>query len=119
MRKETKVVSYSILAVLFGWAGYFVLRIDCISVFVIRPCDLVAAIIGVVFWGIALVMAIMAKKAGESPDSYGGKANPDGLSASPSEKKRNIAIAEKIKGISLVETPLLLQRLGRVSRWRL
>jgi hypothetical protein len=83
MRKETKVVSYSILAVLFGWTGYFVLRIDCISYLVIRPCDLVAAIIGVVFWGMALVMAILAKKSGESSDNYGGRANPNGFNASP------------------------------------
>jgi len=54
------------LALVFGWTGYLVIRIDCISYFVVRPCDVAAGIVGVVFWIIAVAMFILARKLGGS-----------------------------------------------------
>jgi hypothetical protein len=68
MLRETKVVLLTLLIVVFGYLGYFVLRIDCVSYLVIRPCDFVGATIGVFFWGIAFVLAVFVKRLGWKSD---------------------------------------------------
>src|SRR5215467_15391607 len=69
MKKQTRGIVYTCLALLFGFTGLLILRVGCLYVFVVHPCDPTSGIIGFAFWFAALAMIILGRKIGWSQDT--------------------------------------------------
>jgi hypothetical protein len=99
MLRQAKAVVLTIFAVAFSLSGYFVLRADCFSYLVIRPCEQVGVVIGLSLWAASLVMLIIAKKMENNPDTDLKLGDPSSQDAAQNEAKvsRKLVVQGKYK----------------------